>query len=66
VRYGTVGTSRKFWALWREKEFNDGDIGPSLTTPLTENEAKSTFGDGFEDEQAPFQRMMEDGREVTE
>ena len=27
VQYGTVGTSRKFWALWREKEFNDADVG---------------------------------------
>jgi type I restriction enzyme R subunit len=66
VRYGTVGTSRKFWALWREREFTDGDIGPLLTTPLSAAEAKSTFGDGFEEEQAPFERMMGEGREVTE
>jgi type I restriction enzyme R subunit len=66
VRYGTVGTSRKFWALWREKEFSDADIGPLLTTPLTATETKSTFGDGFEEEQAPFERMMGEGRELTE
>jgi type I restriction enzyme, R subunit len=66
VRYGTVGTTRKFWALWREREFTDADIGPLLSTPLTATEAKSTFGDGFEEEQAPFERMMGDGREVTE
>ncbi|MHC2584205.1 type I restriction endonuclease subunit R [Bradyrhizobium diazoefficiens] len=66
VRYGTVGTSRKFWALWREKEFSDTDIGPLLTTPLTAAEAKSTFGDGFEEERAPFERLIGDGREVTE
>jgi type I restriction enzyme R subunit len=66
VRYGTIGTSRKFWALWREKEFSDAYIGPLLTRPLTAAEAKSTFGDGFEEEQAPFERMMGDGREVTE
>jgi type I restriction enzyme R subunit len=66
VRYGTVGTSRKFWALWREREFTDSYIGPLLTTPLTATEAKSTFGDGFEEEQTPFERMMGDGREVTE
>ena len=35
VRYGTVGTSRKFWAIWREKEFTDADIEPLLTTPLS-------------------------------
>lgn len=66
VRYGTVGTSRKFWALWREREFTDGDIGPILATPLTTAEAQRTFGDGFEEEQAPFERMIADGREVTE
>jgi type I restriction enzyme, R subunit len=66
VRYGTVGTSRKFWALWREKDFSDADIGPLLTTALTATEAKTTFGDGFEEEQAPFERMIGDGREVTE
>jgi type I restriction enzyme R subunit len=66
TRYGTVGTSRKFWALWREREFTDAYIESLLTTPLTETEAKSTFGDGFEEEQAPFERMMVGGREVTD
>ena len=65
-RYGTVGTSRKFWALWREKEFSDADIGPALTTPLTTQEAKRTFGDGFEQEQVPFEMALGGGREVTE
>lgn len=66
VRYGTVGTSRKFWALWREKEFTDVDVAPLLTTPLTAQEARHTFGDGFEGEQAPFELMMGGGREISE
>jgi type I restriction enzyme R subunit len=66
VRYGTIGTSRKFWALWREKEFADADIGPLLTAPLAAKDARSTFGDGFEEEQAPFELMMGGGREITE
>jgi type I restriction enzyme, R subunit len=66
VRYGTIGTSRKFWALWREKEFTGADIAPLLTTPLTPREAKRTFGDGFEDERVPFEQVTGAGRETTE
>jgi type I restriction enzyme R subunit len=64
--YGTVGTSRKFWALWREKELKDSDIAPRLATPLTPQQAKQTFGDGFQEEQAPFELVTGAGREITE
>ena len=66
VRYGTVGTSRKFWALWREKEIKDAEILPLLSVPLTKDESKRTFGDGFEEEQAPFEGMLTSGRAITE
>jgi type I restriction enzyme, R subunit len=66
ARYGTVGTSRKFWALWREKEISDTEILPLLTAPLTKQESARTFGDGFAEEQAPFEQMISGGREVTE
>src|ERR1700728_136967 len=38
--------------------------GPQFFHAL--NRRKRTFGDGFEEEQAPFERVMGDGREVTE
>ncbi len=66
VSYGTVGTSRKFWAQWREKEFTDTDIKPLLARALTPEQAKRTFGDGFEEEQVPFELMTGAGREITE
>ena len=66
ARYGTVGTSKKFWSRWREKEISDDKILSLLSKPLSADEAKRTFGDGFEDEQAPFQHMAEAGRQVTE
>ncbi len=66
VQYGTVGTSRKFWAIWREKEFKDSDVAAVLKQPLAPEESRRTFGDGFEDEQRPFEYMMDGGREITE
>jgi type I restriction enzyme R subunit len=66
VQYGTVGTSRKFWAIWREKEFKDSDVAAVLKQPLAPDESRRTFGDGFEDEQRPFEYVMDGEREVTE
>lgn len=66
VQYGTVGTSKKFWSHWREKEFADGDVLPLLSAPLPAEAAKRTFGDGFEDEQTPFELLTAGGREITE
>ena len=66
AQYATVGTSRKFWALWREREIKDDQIAQRLAAPLTPDEAKRTFADGFEEEQVPFENMMEGGRDVTE
>jgi type I restriction enzyme R subunit len=66
VSYGTVGTSRKFWAQWREKEFTDADIKPLLARALTPEQAKRTFGDGFEEEQVPFELVTGASREITE
>jgi type I restriction enzyme, R subunit len=66
VQYGTVGTSRKFWAIWREKEFTDSDVAAVLKQPLAPDESRRTFGDGFEEEQRPFEYLMDGGREVTE
>src|SRR5262249_39836038 len=66
VQYGTVGTSRKFWATWREKEFKDGDVAAVLQQLLTPEESRRIFGDGFEDEQRPFEDLMDGGRESTE
>ena len=66
VQYGTVGTSRKFWAIWREKEFKDSDVAAVLKQPLAPEESRRTFGDGFEDEQRPFEYLMDGGREITE
>jgi type I restriction enzyme R subunit len=65
AQYATVGTSKKFWSVWREKEITDAYIAKSIATPLNPEEIKRTFGDGFEGEQVPFERLMKEGREVT-
>ena len=57
AKHATVGTSAKFWAVWREREIADADISRLLDAPLGEDEARATFGDGFEDEQAPYPNL---------
>jgi type I restriction enzyme, R subunit len=37
-----------------------------LKQPLSLEESWRTFGDGFEDEQRPFEYLMDGGREITE
>jgi type I restriction enzyme R subunit len=66
AKYATVGTSAKFWAVWREQEIADAAIAPLLAAPLAPEEARATFGDGFEEERAPYEAMATGGREPTE
>ena len=66
-QYGTVGTIAASSGRSGGRRSSPIATSPRCSTaPLAPEEAKRTFGDGFEDEQAPFEYMMEGGREVTE
>lgn len=66
VRYGTIETPLPFWSIWREKEDREATLAKLINEPLTEVETKSTFGDGFQDEQVPYEAMIGGGRGITE
>jgi type I restriction enzyme R subunit len=67
ARYGTVSTPAKFWSLWREREDKDDAVMAAVTTKLTVSQVRSTFADGFADEQAAFESSQaEGGRALTE
>lgn len=67
VKYGTVGTPSKFWALWREREITDEEIEAAVKTPLTDEQKTATFADGFSEEQEPYESIeAAGGREVSE
>jgi type I restriction enzyme, R subunit len=66
VKYGTIETPLPFWSVWREKEDREALLANLINEPLNASESRRTFGDGFEDEQVPYQAMMDGGRGVTE
>lgn len=66
VKYGTIDTPLPFWSIWRERESRDAILQRLVNEPLDAAETGATFGDGFEDEQRPYEAMLEGGRAVTE
>ncbi|UFZ02602.1 HsdR family type I site-specific deoxyribonuclease [Bradyrhizobium ontarionense] len=66
ARYATVGTAAKFWAVWKEKEFDNAALAQLVNAPLDVAQTRRTFGDGFAEEQVPFEARRGEGRIVTE
>jgi type I restriction enzyme R subunit len=66
VKYGTIDTPMPFWSIWRERDNRETILERLINVPLDEAETLKTFGDGFEDEQAPYEAMLDGRRSVTE
>ena len=66
AKYATIGTAAKFWSVWKEKEFDDEAVARLVNAPLDADQTRRTFGDGFAEEQAPFEARRDEGRTVTE
>lgn len=66
AKYATVGSQAKFWAVWKEKEFDDATLADLANAPLDHGQMKRTFGDGFAEERMPFEARRRGGRAVTE
>lgn len=47
VRYGTVGTSRKYYLSWREQEDKDEEIARLINTPLSNEQKYVLFTGDF-------------------
>ena len=44
-RYGTTGTPKKFWSIWREEGIPEDDIRAIRSMPLTEAQRDALFAD---------------------
>jgi type I restriction enzyme R subunit len=66
AKYATVGTAAKFWSVWKEKEFDDATVARLINAPLDPGQTRRTFGDGFAEEQVPFEARRDEGRMVSE
>jgi len=61
--YGTTGTERKFWAVWREEGI-DGEIERGIRNPVPEDSPLCSAP--FERAAEAFRALQAGGREVTE
>ena len=65
AKYGTVGTSEKFWAVWRA-QVDDDALKELVNRPLPADAKARLFADRFRHVRAYFDRLGAAGREVTE
>jgi len=63
--YGTVGTPRAFWSVWREDLDNDA-VSAAVNRPLSEEQKGKLFESRFHYVRRHFEKLEKTGREVTE
>ncbi|GLS37830.1 DEAD/DEAH box helicase [Mesorhizobium tianshanense] len=67
ARYATVGTSRKFWQIWRDEEDRDENILPVINRLLTDEEKRAVFCGDLADARGFFDELAAAGdRAVSE
>ena len=63
--YGTVGTPRKFWAVWREQQDRPETVNALVNTPLSPVQNDAIFSGPFASARADFEERAALPREVT-
>ena len=64
--YGTVGTPRKFWAVWREKTDPPETLEKIVNTELPDADRNAIFAGPFAADRAHFDEVARTPRTVTE
>ncbi|MFN8668785.1 MAG: HsdR family type I site-specific deoxyribonuclease [Gemmatimonadaceae bacterium] len=65
ARYGTVGTSQKFWAAWRET-LDDDPLAQLVNRPVPTKVAEQLFAGRFHHVRDHFEALARQGRSVNE
>lgn len=65
ARYGTVGTSEKFWAVWREV-IDDVELATLVNEPLRTDVSDALFVDRPQRIRSYFEAVAAEGRSPTE
>ncbi|MBN1547833.1 MAG: type I restriction endonuclease subunit R, partial [Syntrophaceae bacterium] len=63
AKYGTTGTPRQFWTVWREENLDDS-IRQLLKSPLKGEDVDNLLSSSFRDVRAEYLSVFEKGREV--
>ncbi|MFH2113022.1 MAG: HsdR family type I site-specific deoxyribonuclease [Spirochaetota bacterium] len=59
IRYGTVGTEKKFWSVWKEEGDFDAALSSAANTPLPESVRDLLFAAPEGRDPAPYQEVRE-------
>lgn len=66
ARYGTTGTARKFWSVWREEGDIKREVEYLVNKPLGKDEKNRLFAERFAYVRNYFDEIELEGRQVTE
>ena len=61
AKYGTVGTPRKFWSVWRELEDTEDNVSTGINHVLSGADKAALFSGQFAQARAHFDRLEQDG-----
>lgn len=65
AQYGTTGTPRPFWTVWREENLNSL-IRPLLNRSMDRHAVDRLLSDSFRDVRKDYLAVLEQGREIYE
>lgn len=63
AQYGTTGTARQFWAVWKEEHL-DASIRQLLQKPLDQQDVDKLLSIPFDDVRHKYLSILEQGREI--
>jgi type I restriction enzyme R subunit len=67
AQYATVGTPKKFWAVWKEMEDADDSVSLAANRVLTDDQKRRVFSEDFSDARPYFDELEGKGaRQITE
>lgn len=66
AKYATTGTSKNFWAIWRDEKDADKEIYKLINKPLSSEKKDKLFQSRFKYVRTYFEELEKEDREVTE
>ena len=65
AQYGTTGTPRPFWTVWREENL-DNSIQRLISRPMERQTVDPLLSGPFKEVRNTYQKILEEGREIYE
>lgn len=66
AKYATVGTHKKFWAIWKEQNLDESNLTELVNKPLSEDKKDKLFQDRFKYVRKYFDNIETAGRLIND